>query len=457
MMTLLYEEGRTMRVYLGTDTRGAAILIGAAIALLPPLRQVSARVIGAVGIVAALVLAVAWARLDGQSELLYRGGFWGTELAAGALVIACVRAPESLVARALSFRPLRALGTISYGVYLWHWPLYVVLSEERLRFGGLRLLAVRLAVTLLVAAVSYRLLERPIREHGLRWGRPLVVVPTAFVLALVFVLASTRVVGASPDPVASRLAPPPPPPPPSEVAATPPLPKAPIAFGVIPPASELPPGTLRVLVLGDSVALALGARMHFAQDSAKAYVDHRAIGDCSILDGIVPVFSMSGEEHGNGNCARNWVADVTELRPDVTVIVIGGAYFSTVRADGRRRAVCHRGWHDAYAKRLSELLQAMVPFTARRVVVTAAYPVGKWQRPGLNDNVDCYNTILRDAAAAGDAEMLDLNAFVCPERKCTVTSRDAPVRPDGLHFDGLGAEDTAQWVLAQLRQTGRDR
>jgi hypothetical protein len=93
----------------------------------------------------------------------------------------------------------------------------------------------------------------------------------------------------------------------------------------------------------------------------------------------------------------------------------------------------------------------MAPFSPRRVVVLAAYPVGKWQRPGLNDNVDCYNTSLRTAAEAAGAEGLDLNGYLCPDRKCTITSRDAPVRPDGLHFDGLGAEDTAQWVLAQLR------
>jgi hypothetical protein len=68
----------------------------------------------------------------------------------------------------------------------------------------------------------------------------------------------------------------------------------------------------------------------------------------------------------------------------------------------------------------------------------------------LNDDVDCYNRILRDAAAKGSAELIDLDAFVCPGRKCTLTSRGAPVRPDGLHFDGLGAEDTALWILAQI-------
>lgn len=229
-----------------------------------------------------------------------------------------------------------------------------------------------------------------------------------------------------------------------------------VPFGFLPPASELPRGTLRVLVLGDSVALALGARMHFAQGSARTWTDHRAIGDCSILDGIAPVFSMSGPPHGNGNCARDWVSDVKELRPDVALVVLGGAYFSTVKVDGKRRGVCHPGWGAAYGKRLVELLDEMRPFTGRRAVSLAAYPVGKWRRPGLDDDVDCYNRILTDAAEKSGAEVVDLNAYACPEKKCTLTSRGAPVRPDGLHFDGLGAEDTAQWVLAELRRRASD-
>lgn len=453
-MTVLFDDGNTMRVYLGTDTRGAAILVGAALATsgLQGTESVRARTLDLAGVVALAVLGVAWWGLEGRSELLYRGGFTITQIAAAVLILCCVRARDGLVARLFSIRPLRAMGTVSYGVYLWHWPIYVALTEERTQLGGARLFAVRVALTLAVAVLSYRFLERPIRERGLRFGKPLVIVPASLGVAVLLVIASTRAVIASPASAAettaasASLTRPAMPPPVATADA-----KAPIPFGVIPPASELPPGTLRVLVLGDSVAWTLGMRMHYAQDSIHAYVDHRAVGDCSILDGVAPVFSMSGEPHGNGNCASSWVDDVKELRPDVTVVVIGGAYFSTVRADGRKRHVCHPAWHDAYSKRLSELLTSMAPFTGRSVVLGAAYPVGKWQTPTLNSDVDCYNRILKDATTQAKAELVDLNAFVCPDRKCTMTSRGAPVRPDGLHFDGLGAEDTAIWILSQLR------
>ena len=66
------------------------------------------------------------------------------------------------------WRPLVALGTISYGVYLYHWPVYVVLDEQRASLPDAALLAVRLGLTLILAVVSFRLLERPIRVGGLR-------------------------------------------------------------------------------------------------------------------------------------------------------------------------------------------------------------------------------------------------------------------------------------------------
>ena len=436
-MLALYEEGRTMRVYLGTDTRGGAILAGAALAL-SGIRSTPRWL----GVVAAASLAAAWVLLDGQSELLYRGGFWLTEIACVVLIAACLG--RDGVGRALAWRPLRAVGTISYGVYLWHWPVYVVLSEERVHLGLPALLALRLAVTFAIAIVSYRFLERPIREHGV--GRPMLVVPGAVAISIAFVLVSTRPVAAAAIPTPIALAPPV-----TKAAATA---RAPIPIGSIPPAGELPPGTQRVLVLGDSVGLALGARMHWASlATTGTYAEQRAVGDCSILDGVAPVFSMSGEPHGNGNCASSWTADVEELRPDVALVVIGGAYFSRVRVEGRSRGVCHPGWAAPYRTELARLLVDLAPAAKRRAVLLAAYPVGKWQTPTRNDDVDCYNRILRDAAASAGADVIDLNAHVCPEkRKCLMTSHDAPIRPDGLHFDGPGAEDTAEWVLAQLRE-----
>ena len=66
--------------------------------------------------------------------------------------------------RALSTRPLVVLGAISYGVYLFHWPVYVVLDEERTNLPSVPLFVLRIAVTLALAVVSFRHLESPVRR-----------------------------------------------------------------------------------------------------------------------------------------------------------------------------------------------------------------------------------------------------------------------------------------------------
>src|SRR5205085_12146905 len=81
-----------------------------------------------------------------------------------ALVVAGVAAhPSGLVARFLELGPLRRLGLLSYGVYLWHWPVFLVVDNEHTSLAGAPLLVVRLVVTVALAAISYDFVEQPIR------------------------------------------------------------------------------------------------------------------------------------------------------------------------------------------------------------------------------------------------------------------------------------------------------
>jgi len=442
-MLFLYGGDDTTRVYLGTDTRGVAILAGAALASFVSGRAFSpSRWLDALGVAALVGLGVAWARLDGEDPFLYRGGFWLTEIAGATLVACCVFRPAGAIARIFSLRPLRALGTISYGVYLWHWPLYVFLSEERLHLRGVLLFAIRIAATLAISIVSHRFLERPIRQNGLR-VRPLVVVPSAFALAALMIVLSTRNVAAK-----------------TEIAPVTSAPVAPLELpkeikfppvNTFPAPGDLPPNAVRALVLGDSVGISLGSRMYWVRRPDEPFVVQRSRGDCSILDGVVPVHSMAGWPHGNGNCATEWENDVKELEPDVVLVVLGGAYFSKVKARGAWRSACDRGWSDPYEKKLASLIRAMAPHTKRVVVALAAYPVGKWQKPGVDDLVDCYDKTLARAAKDASADVLDLNSYLCPNKDCVLESHNDVVRPDGLHFGATGADDVSHWTLDALR------
>ncbi|WP_433175949.1 acyltransferase family protein [Actinoallomurus sp. CA-150999] len=158
------------RVYTGTDTRAFSLLLGALVAT-RPVRAVLARTVGrwAGAVSASLVVGIgtAWLLVDGvNSPWLYTGGLFAHSLAAAVLIGLCAQAPQALVARILARRPLRWLGLISYSLYLWHWPVFVLLSAQR---GWIRT-AAACAVSIGLAALSKYLVEDPIRFRA-TWAR----------------------------------------------------------------------------------------------------------------------------------------------------------------------------------------------------------------------------------------------------------------------------------------------
>jgi hypothetical protein len=120
----------------------------------------------AVGLGALAGLAAFCLSLGEFQPLLYKGGFAAVGLTTAAL-IAVVAHPQARVGtQLLGWRPLRWVGERSYGIYLWHWPVFMVTRPGLdVPLEGAKLLALRLAVTVLLAHLSYRYVEQPIR-HG---------------------------------------------------------------------------------------------------------------------------------------------------------------------------------------------------------------------------------------------------------------------------------------------------
>src|SRR5689334_16238534 len=161
LMAVLYAPSNVSRVYYGTDTRAAAILLGAAFAAARVVRPPSDRpgaasrfLLEALGVAGMVGLGLAWALLGGQSPFLYRYGFLLCGLAAVAVIAAATHPRPMIVSRVLRFRPLCLLGLVSYGVYLWHWPVDVVVDEQRTGLSGWALFGTRVVVTLAIAILS---------------------------------------------------------------------------------------------------------------------------------------------------------------------------------------------------------------------------------------------------------------------------------------------------------------
>jgi len=204
----------------------------------------------------------------------------------------------------------------------------------------------------------------------------------------------------------------------------------------LPPASELAPGTLRVLVVGDSVARFLGNSMRFRQANAQAFVGQRGVGTCSIHPAA-----------DGSSCASDWVTDVTTLHPDVTFIILGGGFL------GPR--TCQADWRKSYNERLTFLLRSMRGDAGRIILALVPYPGERWRVWNTIALVRCFNDELTKVANAEGVETLDLVDHVCPTTDCIQTSNGWPVRNDGLHFDGPGSFETADWTLGELRRIAR--
>ena len=136
----------------------------------------------------------AWMEVDLADATLYRGGFFVMALLAAGLILS-VLVRRGPVATLLSVGPITAFGRITYGVYVYHWPVYLWLTPARTGLDDASLLAVRVGATVAVAVVSYHLIEMPIRQRRVHRGLPRVrwAVPSAAAaLILLAVAVGTR-------------------------------------------------------------------------------------------------------------------------------------------------------------------------------------------------------------------------------------------------------------------------
>ena len=173
LMLHLGQTVDTTRAYEGTDTRAFALLLGAAAAT-APVSSLTGRLPRAVSdTLSALLLCglvASWALTDGQhAPGLFRGGMFLHSLGAAVLVATLAAAPRGRTGRLVGGTAPVRLGELSYSLYLWHWPVYLLLPASVLGFGGWVRTAMLIGLSLTAAALSNRLVEDPVRFRA-RWA-----------------------------------------------------------------------------------------------------------------------------------------------------------------------------------------------------------------------------------------------------------------------------------------------
>jgi len=456
LMAVLFKPGGDpSRVYYGTDTRAQSLLIGAALALLLARRKVSAtragRTLlhaGAVG--AGGVLLWAWARAPDDADWLYRGGLTATAVLV-AVVIASVTqsAAPGLLGRLLSRAPVRAVGMISYGLYLWHWPVYVYLSRDRTGLDDAPLLLVRLAVTFAVATVSFFLIERPVRQGALRDRTARRLTPAlASVLALGLVGSTAAAI----------------PPQFSEVSAAhlqrPPLVVPPVVLSTA-QAAALP---LRVMLVGDSVSASLAPGLAHEIMLAGDVFWSGAVPGCGLASDVGQRWVGEWLDV-NPRCLppwrQRWAADVAAFHPDIIVGLFGAQDAFDRRVDGQVTRFDTPAGASLAEHDLDDAITMLSSHGAAVVLLTAPYYVPGWPekidapRSLFNPAwIDRWNSFEHAIAErnTGRVAVVDLNRYLDPNGKWTDTINGIKVRTfDRMHLSADGAAYVAQWLVPQLR------
>jgi hypothetical protein len=388
------------------------------------------------------------------------GGLTLGALGVAAVIAHAVMSPDAPLSRVLAATPLVWLGRVSYGVYLWHWPLFGLLTADRTGLHGGPLLTLRLAGTLALAAASYVLVERPIRTG--RWPRvPLparvstIATPRATraavglgtACALVATIALV-VVGTAPPQLADA----------APVIAMPTATPKDGALAPIARAGRKPGTEPRVTFFGDSVSWSLG---HYLPPQRGLRVTVRAIQGCGIAR--LPELIQLGVQHTNyAACPtwdERWRRGVSADDPDVAVILLDRWELMDRRLGG---VFQHVGQPD-YDVYLSMELELAITIAGSRgahvTLLTAPYTRRSERWDGglydedLPERVDAWNRLLRQVAArhGGRVSVLDLNALMCPDGQFTWTIDGLRVRTDGLHFTPEAVRRLiAPWLLPRL-------
>ena len=172
-MTLLYHpDADPLRVYYGTDTRASGFLVGALLAMLwspqnlPPSRTAGKKIFEWLGWAGLATLMILYNKLNEFQPFLYQGGILVTAIASALLIIGA-SSPVTRIGKILEMPPLRWIGSRSYSIYLWHWPVFMLTRPGfDLSLPELWVRAGQVVVTFALAELSYRWIESPVRQHG---------------------------------------------------------------------------------------------------------------------------------------------------------------------------------------------------------------------------------------------------------------------------------------------------
>jgi len=505
-MALLYHgPSSVMRVYEGTDTRAQDLLVGAALAIGmalwaerrrplpvaaepgpgptaarparahpsagtagmasppshrrdlrrrrgPALRPINAweitprwaRVgLQVLGWSAIAAFAYLWSHLSAPTPFLYRGGYLLVAVGVAVVIFTAVTNQLGGVSRALGNPVFQYVGRISYGTYLWHFPLFAALSAARMHLYGYPLLALRMGVTLAVATASFYAVEEPIRRGRMRtlteW-RAWLATSAAFLVVVAVTVAATlpTVADAAPVPVGRQVG------------------------------AQYQGPPVKLAIFGDSVASRLGLAM-LLDDPLQGYdveIDNGAIVGCGVVRSTeylghgVPetmTAACNSSTPVDQQWPAQWAGDLRQFRPNVSIVLVGRWEVTDRLIDGQWMHIGQPAY-DAILKQSLEQAVATASSTGALVLFMNAPCFSSGEQPDGQPwpedspvRLAEYNAMVDQVAAEhpSTVEVFNLDALLCPGGMFSLSLDGVQIRDaDGVHIVPTAA--AGQWLAARV-------
>jgi len=433
--------------YYGTGTRASEFLLGALAAVALgrpelPASPVLRRGLRVGGPVALVILLGLWATATDTSRWLYHGGF--TLVAALSVVVLLASLQPGLLTSGLAGAPLREVGRRSYGIYLFHWPVFVWLTADRVGIDGPALLGFQLLIIAALTLVSFHFVEQPIRTRRAMTGRKGPVLAVGGIAVVVALAVAATFDPPEPELIFDRIADP-------AVVVTDPATGTPVTVEP------------KVLVVGDSLANNIAAGLSRVDPSPVVLWDRSTPG-CGLVESERRV-EVGGWKAPDPGCQpswrERWASEVAAVDPDVVVVQIGTQELWDRRIDGE---VVRFDTPEGDAVIAAELDEAFAILTASGApVIALTMPVTDWTTWGLQladedrsvNNpawVAHWNDLLRQAADRNPAvTVAEVGELLTPDGEFRSEIDGVTVRAgDRLHLTAAGQDLVVDWLLPQL-------
>ncbi len=456
-MAFTFDPAAPSRSYYGSDGRAQQLLVGVLLAVCLQGLARNAKGLRAwlmISVGSLLALLELMRRLHDTSATYYRGGALIAALITAVLIASVERHPEGAVGRLLSIQPVVWIGKVSYGIYLWHWPVLLWVDGAVLRT----------AVTLAVSTVSFYAFERPIRTGSVPWlgksaGRTAIAFAVSASLVAGTAYAGTRPPSAEDDPIAAQAR----------------------ARALVPCKDlkepcvrvEAPPGAPVVASIGDSMmegydtALQLLSRKH-----GFGYVQ-AAVPGCPVSLRPVRSGPRGTQTERDRLCEKEIPEAYAQLVERKTRVFIGTAvreFLPTVDGDGvvlKTRSEGHlEVVRDGLEKAVQQLTSGGAHVVLLHILPRGPEPDCLSTRTSMeprcttkaSHDVDAatYNRLFDEVAArhSDKVTVIDLNDLLCPGGSCPVFAHGVTLRGDQLHLTKAASAWIAPYLYDRMRKAG---